>query len=435
MPYSAVSGWVHTGYRSRWLSFSTIPTSHAAQPFSLITGDIQIHCAVNGLYRETKGLAAFTKYGLVTKRYSVERKALHSFLPRSERGWTAAGTHVGVLLARFLFVRTKGKILPLQSEQVETSVSIPKPVGGETRGKGGEQRSPLRPAGRTSTDSAPLPWPGGALLAFGARRQGRRDHFCSAPGQQGSRQARRAQAAEAHAGRPDTAALAPLPRPLSREGRRAAGPRRAGAAPIACPARSAPGPLLIARWRTRARRARGNRGQQRRPLKRAMAPAPGRASLRVCPPPFRPRCPSQPRAPSAARIRCGPRWPRWWGPPRSPRAAARVRCGCAVHRRLRCRRPRCTGCSSRRCSAGSLASSRFNIQHVPGDLWRLSPVNKTYWKWVSKAPTFHIHFLFTLFTDRNEGVSEDPEAKGCVVRSFLDQSSCKKLPRVRTDGW
>lgn len=50
--------------------------------------------------------------------------------------------------------------------------------------------------------------------------------------------------------------------------------------------RSAPGPLLIARWRLRARRARGTRGQQRRPLKRATAPSPPRAcSSRLTPRP------------------------------------------------------------------------------------------------------------------------------------------------------
>lgn len=87
------------------------------------------------------------------------RKAFHSFLPRSGRGWTAERTHVGVLLARFPFTRTKGKILPLQLEQVEISVPIPKPVGGETRGKGGRQCSPFRRegTGQHSTVSSPLP--------------------------------------------------------------------------------------------------------------------------------------------------------------------------------------------------------------------------------------------------------------------------------------
>lgn len=106
------------------------------------------------------------------------RKAFHSFHPRSGRGWTAERTHVGIFLARFPLTRRKGKILPLQLEQVEILVSIPKPVGGETQGKGGRQCFPFRreDTGQSSTVSSPPP-PAGTSRVFVALGWGRTSHF------------------------------------------------------------------------------------------------------------------------------------------------------------------------------------------------------------------------------------------------------------------
>lgn len=255
---------------------------------------------------------------------SVEGKRSIPFSPDQSVGGRLREHTLAFLLNCFPFTRTKGKILPLQLDQVEISVPTPKPVGGETRGKGGRHCSPLRrdgtgqkphlPAGQDSTASSPLPSPAGAAQTFAAVRRGERDHFFPPPPVWGKGSPPRSPHARRAGGRgarrpdarlwPDTRALPLLlrPQPPSRERPRGAGrgaeaghghaclggPAGGGGGgcartaaeerPLARDGRSAPVPLLIARGRRRARRARGSRGQQRLPLKRATAAPPARAS-------------------------------------------------------------------------------------------------------------------------------------------------------------
>lgn len=145
----------------------------------------------------------------------MEGKRSIPFSPDQSVGGRLREHTLAFLLNCFPFTRTKGKILPLQLDQVEISVPTPKPVGGETRGKGGRHCSPLRrdgtgqkphlPAGQDSTASSPLPSPAGAAQTFAAVRRGERDHFFPPPPSGGrahphARHTHGAPVAEAHAG-------------------------------------------------------------------------------------------------------------------------------------------------------------------------------------------------------------------------------------------
>lgn len=226
---------------------------------------------------------------------SVEGKRSIPFSPDQSVGGRLREHTLAFLLNCFPFTRTKGKILPLQLDQVEISVPTPKPVGGETRGKGGRHCSPLRrdgtgqkphlPAGQDSTASSPLPSPAGAAQTFAAVRRGERDHFFPPPPRLGegltptlaTRTARRwprrtqawRQALARHAG------SSPAPPPAASEPREAAGSRarRWGR----------PRPRVSRRpGRRRGRRLRADRGRGAPPGTRwALRPRPAINSARA----------------------------------------------------------------------------------------------------------------------------------------------------------
>lgn len=157
--------------------------------------------------------------------------------------------------------------------------------------------------------------------------------------------------------------------------------------------RPAPLPLLIAR--RRARRARGTRGQQRRPLKRATALPASRRARRF-------------PAPASGFIRAhsGCRPLRRRGPPRCPPAgAARVGSAGLPH--------------------GSSLLSCFNTERIPGTPLRPSLVNKDILETALKSARISHTPSFPAARRVKKNVSEDQEAKGSVVWSFYTSTSAK----------